>query len=112
MLAENTMLFAFSKKICFGLLRFNRQLVSEITKFRFEGVPEKTCVCCSYLLGYKHKSCIHCVVGLVFLPHQFCKNDNSDGYNIHFQCNESAIRNGCLGHAAGFCVFEFLTVFI
>ena len=54
----------FLKKICFGLLRFNRQLVSEITKFHFEGVPEKTCVCCSYLCGYKHKSCIHCVVGL------------------------------------------------
>ena len=105
MLAEYTMPFALSKKICFGLLRFNRQLVSEITRFRFGGVPEKTCVCCSYLLGCKHKSCNHCWVGLGSLPHQFCKNDKSDGCKIHAQCNENAIRNGCFGHVAGLCVF-------
>ena len=105
MLAENTMPFALSEKICFGLLRFNRQLVSEITKYHLEGVPETTCVCCSYQLDYKHKSCNHCLVGLGSLPHRFCKNDNIDECNIHFQCNEDAIRNGCLGHAAGFWVF-------
>ena len=41
MLSENTMSFAFSEKECFGLLRFDRQFVSEITKCHSVGVPEK-----------------------------------------------------------------------
>ena len=102
MLSENTMSFAFSEKECFGLLRFDRQFVSEITKCHSGGVPEKTCVCCSYQLGYTHKSCNHCWVGLGFLPPRFCKNDKTNDCNIHFQCHENAIRNGCLDHSAGF----------